>query len=72
MRDFSDISRTAVFMTLALIVVGAVSAVTSLVKRERPSLLPVLGFAANVLLIGLFWHFEFYARGFDQDMWAPR
>jgi len=24
------------------------------------------------VLIGLFWHFQFYARGFDQDTWAPR
>ncbi len=71
-RDFTDISRSAVFVTLAFISVGAVSALTSLVKRERPSLVPVLGFVANVLLIGLFWHLEFYARGFDQDMWAPR
>ena len=71
-RDFTDISRTAVFVTLALMSAGAVSALTSLVKRERPGLLPVLGFIANVLLIALFRHFEFYARGFDQDTWAPR
>lgn len=70
--DFSQISRVAVAVNLFLISAGAVSAVTSLLKHERPRLVPVVGLITNVVLIGLFWHFEFYAVGFDQDTWAPR
>ena len=51
---------------------GAMAAVTSLVRRERPRLLSTLGLVTNALLIGLFWHFEFYGLGFDQDTGAPR
>lgn len=71
-NDFSRFSRIAVAVTLFLISAGAVFAVTSLVKHERPRLLPVVGLITNAVLIGLFWHFEFYALGFDQDTWAPR
>ena len=70
--DFSQFSRIAVVVNLFLISAGAVSAVTSLVKHERPTLVPVVGLITNAVLIGLFWHFEFYAVGFDQDTWAPR
>jgi hypothetical protein len=62
----------AVAINLFLISAGAVSAVTSLLKCERPRLVPVVGLITSALLIGLFWHFEFYAFGFDQDTWAPR
>ena len=34
-------------------------------RRERPGALSVLGLVNNALLIGLFWHFEFYALGFE-------
>ena len=27
------------------------------------------GLVAGVVLIGLFWHFQFHAHGFDQDTW---
>jgi hypothetical protein len=70
--DFSQFSRLAVAVNLFLITAGAVSAVTSLVKHEHPRLVPVVGLITNAVLIGLFWHFEFYAVGFDQDTWAPR
>jgi hypothetical protein len=70
--DFSQFSRIAVAVNLFLISLGAVSAVTSLVKHERPRLVPVVGLITNAVLIGLFWHFEFYALRFDQDTWAPR
>jgi len=70
--DFSQFSRVAVAVNLLLITVGVVAAVTSLVKHEHPRLVPVVGLITNVVLIGLFWHFEFYAVGFDQDTWAPR
>ena len=72
MSSVSRFSRAAVFVALAVISVGALSAVTSLAKHERPRLLPLLGLTANLLLVALFWHLEFYARGFDQDTWAPR
>jgi hypothetical protein len=72
MIDLSQFSRIAVVVTLFLISAGVIAAVTSLVRRERPVLLSALGLVTNGLLIGLFWHFEFYAVGFDQDTWAPR
>ena len=37
-RDFTDVSRTAVFVILALISGGTVSALASLLKRERQTL----------------------------------
>lgn len=70
--EFSLISRVAVFISLFFISLGAVSAVISLVKRERPRMVPVVGLILNATLIALFWHFEFYAVGFDQDTWAPQ
>jgi hypothetical protein len=71
-NDFSHFSRIAVGVNLILISAGAASAVTSLAKHERHRLVPVVGLITNVVLIALFWHFEFYAIGFDQDTWAPR
>ena len=69
---FSQVARSAVFVMLAIILAGVLAAVTSLIRRERPSMVPILGLVAKMVLVGLFWHFRFYARGFDQDMWAPR
>jgi hypothetical protein len=69
---FSQVGRSAVFVMLVIILAGVLAAVTSLIRRERPSTLPILGLVANMVLVGLFWHFRFYALGFDQDMWAPR
>ena len=71
LSDFSGISRTAVIVMLVVLSAAAVAAVTSLLKGERPRLLAVLAVSINTLLIGLFWHLEFYALGFDQDTWAP-
>ena len=72
MIDMSHVSRLAVFVTLFLIAAGAIAAVTALARHERPRLLAALGLVTNVLLLALFWHFEFHAVGFDQDTWAPR
>lgn len=69
---FSQLARSAVFVMLVIILAGVLAAVTSLIRRERPSMLPILGLVANMVLVGLFWHFRFYALGFDQDTWAPR
>ncbi len=57
---------------LLVVAAGAVAGVLSLVRRERSAPLAACGLVVNVVLIGLFWHFEFYAIGFDQDGWAPR
>ena len=70
--DFSHVARSAVFVMLAIILVGVLAAATSLIRREQPSMVPILGLLANLVLVGLFWHLRFYALGFDQDMWAPR
>jgi len=70
--QFSQVARSAVFVMLAIIFAGVLAAVTSLIRRERPRMIPILGLAANIALVGLFWHFRFYAPGFDQDTWAPR
>ena len=70
--DFSQVARSAVFVMLAIILAGVLTAVTSLIRHERPSMLPILGLVANMVLAWLFWHCRFYALGFDQDMWAPR
>lgn len=72
MADMSQISRTAVILMLSLIAVGVVAAAIGLLTRERPVPLSALALVTNVLLIVLFWHFEFYALGFHQDAWAPR
>ena len=69
---FSQVARSAVFVMLAIILTGVLAAVTSLIRRERPGMLAILGLVANMVLVGLFWHLRFYALGFDQDMWAPR
>lgn len=69
-QDFTYVSRTAVFVTLALLFAGVVTAIFSLMRLERPRLLPALGLLVNSLLIALYWHLEFYAIGFDQDTWA--
>jgi len=69
---FSQVSRTAVFVMLAVLLTGIAVAWISLVRREGSRMAAVLGLAANLILAGLFWYFRFYALGFDQDQWAPR
>jgi hypothetical protein len=71
-KHLSQVARSAVFVMLAIIWVGVLAAVTSLIRRERPSMLAILGLVANLALVGLFWHLRFYALGYDQDTWAPR
>jgi hypothetical protein len=69
--DLPHISRASVFVQLSVLVTGALSAGMSLARHEHPRLVALLGLVAAVLLMALFWHFQFYARGFDQDTWAP-
>lgn len=70
--QFSQVARMAVFVMLAMLSAGALAGGVSVMRREQPRSVPILGLAANMLLAGLFWHFRFYAPGFDQDLWAPR
>ena len=70
--DFSDISRAAVIVQSASLAAAGLTAVVSLVRREAPSLFAILAFVASVVLLALFWYFQFAAPGFDQDLWAPR
>jgi hypothetical protein len=72
LQDFTYVSRSAVFVTLALLSAGVIAALLSLTRRERPRQLAMLGLLVNSLLIALFWRLEFFAIGFDQDTWAPR
>ena len=70
--NLPQISRVAVFVQLSVLVTGALSAGASLARDEQPRLVAMLGLVAGVVLIALFWHFQFYAQGFDQDTWAHR
>ena len=63
------ISRAAVFVQFSVLATGVLSAGVSLAKHERPQPVALLGLVAGVVLIGLFWHFQFHAHGFDQDTW---
>ena len=47
-RDFTYVSRGAVFVQLWTIGIGAVAAAVSLIGRERPRLLAVLGSSSTV------------------------
>ena len=69
LSDLPHISRAAVFVQLAVLATGALSAGVALAKHERPQPVALLGLVAGVVLIGLFWHFQFHAHGFDQDTW---
>lgn len=40
---------------LAIILAGVLAAVISLIRREPPSIFPMLGVVANMVLVGLFW-----------------
>ena len=61
-----------VFVILGVIATGALAALFSLIRRERPLVIPALGLITNAALIVLFWWLQFYAPGFHQDNWAPR
>ena len=71
-QPVSQAASSAVFAMLAIVVAGMLAALASLIRRERPRKLPVVGLVGNIVLIGLFLHFRFYALGLDQDPWAPR
>lgn len=70
-RSFTFFSRAGVLVMLACLVASAGAAIIALVKRENPGSVPILSIVTAMVLVGLFWHFEFYAIGFHQDNWAP-
>jgi hypothetical protein len=69
---FPPLARMAVFVMLAILSAGAMAAIASLYRSERPSMVPMLGLVVNLVLVVLFYRLRFYALGFDQDLWAPR
>lgn len=66
----SLLSRKGVLVMLAWIIASMIFGVLALLKRERPRSLSMFGVATSGCLIGLFWYFQFYKLGFDQDRWA--
>ena len=63
-------SRVAVLGMMGLLLLGICAGLFSLIRRERPWLVPVAGIASNFALVLIFRYFEFYKLGFDQDRWA--
>ena len=70
LADLPRVARAAVFVQIAALAAGAFSAGRSLARHERPRSIALVGLAASLILIALFWHFQFYALRFDQDRWA--
>jgi hypothetical protein len=68
---FSRLSQMGVLVQMALMVVGVIASLTSIIKREHPRSPALLGLIANILLIIVFLYARFYALGFDQDTGAP-
>jgi hypothetical protein len=70
MSYLSLLSRSGVLVMLAWITASLVLGVLALLKRERPWSLSIFGLITNTCIVGLYWYFEFYKLGFDQDRWA--
>jgi hypothetical protein len=70
MSYLSLISRSGVLVMLGWITVSLILGILALLKRERPRSLSIFGLVMNACIIGLYWYFEFYKLGFDQDRWA--
>lgn len=66
---FARISRTGVFGLIAILVLASVSAIASLVRRERPAGVSIIGLLASTFSLAVFQYWEFYKFGFDQDRW---
>lgn len=64
------ISRSGVLVMLAWITTSMILGVLAQLKRERPHSLSMFGVVMSACLIGLFWYWQFYKLGFDQDRWA--
>jgi hypothetical protein len=70
MSYMSLISRKGVLVMLAWITASMILGVLGVLKRERPRSLSMFGVVISTCLIALFWYFQFYKLGFDQDRWA--
>lgn len=66
---FSEFSRAAVVTMMVMIAVSDVSAIRSLIRRERPIGVAVIGLLTTIVYWVLFLYWEFYRLGFDQDKW---
>ena len=64
------ISRSGVLVMLTWIAASLILGVVARLKGERPHSLSIFGVALNACLIVLFWYWQFYKLGFDQDRWA--
>jgi hypothetical protein len=69
--SFTYFSRAGVFAMMVCFSVAIVLAIISIKKHDSPASVRILNIFTIVALIVLFWHFEFYAVGFHQDLWAP-
>jgi hypothetical protein len=70
MSYLSLVSRYGVLAMMAWIAASIVIGTLSLLYRERPHSLSILGILTSACLIGLFCYCRFYKLGFDQDRWA--
>ena len=66
----SAASRAAVFGMMGMLLLGICAGLFSLIRRERPRMVPIVGIVSNFALLLIFRYFEFYKLGFDQDRWA--
>ena len=69
-ENTSYISRLGVFVLLGAIAAGAVLGIIGFLKKEQPVAISSIGLLSNLLLLILFYYFQFYKLGFDQDNWA--
>jgi hypothetical protein len=67
---FPLVSRSGVLVMLAALLVGAGSSLVSLIRRERPLALAMLGITTNVVLIVAFAYAHYFKLGYDQDRGA--
>jgi hypothetical protein len=70
MREIELLSRGGVVVMGVCLIAALIMGGLSLRRREREQTLALLSIAMNALLIVLFWYWQFYAAGFDQDRWA--
>jgi hypothetical protein len=71
MRDVEQFSRVGVLVMGVCLIVGFGAGGLAVFRHKGGRPLALLGLATNACLIALFWYWEFYAAGFDQDRWAP-
>jgi hypothetical protein len=69
-EDSSFIARIGVLVLAGVVAAGAVIGALGLVRKERPFAITFIAFISNLTLLFLFYYFQFYKLGFDQDNWA--